>query len=208
MGKFAVTQEQWREIAKLPKVNLDLNPDPSYFKGKKRPVEWVSWDEAVEFCDRLSRKTGKSYRLPTEAEWEYACRAGTETPFYFGETITSELVNYHGNYTYANAPKGNCRGQTIDVGSFSPNAFGLYDMHGNVWEWCADLWHGNYERAPADGRIWEMESDQDDSPRLLRGGSWYGNPRYCRSAIRLRFRRDLRFNYVGFRVVSSAPRAF
>jgi formylglycine-generating enzyme required for sulfatase activity len=208
MGKFAVTQEQWREIAKLPKVNLDLNPDPSYFKGKKRPVEWVSWDEAVEFCDRLSRKTGKSYRLPTEAEWEYACRAGTETPLYFGETITSELVNYHGNYTYANAPKGNCRGQTIDVGSFSPNAFGLYDMHGNVWEWCADLWHGNYERAPADGRIWEMESDQDDSPRLLRGGSWNINPRYCRSAIRFGFRLGYRLSLVGFRVVSSAPRAF
>jgi formylglycine-generating enzyme required for sulfatase activity len=208
MGKFAVTQEQWREIAKLPKVNLDLNPDPSYFKGKKRPVEWVSWDEAVEFCDRLSRKTGKSYRLPTEAEWEYACRAGTETPFYFGETITSELVNYHGNYTYANAPKGNCRGQTIDVGSFSPNAFGLYDMHGNVWEWCADLWHGNYERAPADGRIWEMESDQDDSPRLRRGGSWYDNPWVCRSAFRVWYRRGYRLSLVGFRVVSSAPRAF
>jgi formylglycine-generating enzyme required for sulfatase activity len=208
MGKFAVTQEQWSEIAKLPKISRDLNPDPSYFKAKKRPVEQVSWDDAVECCNRLSRKTGKPYRLPTEAEWEYACRAGTATPFHFGETITSELVNYNGNYVYANASEGNDRGQTIEVGSFSPNAFGLYDVHGNVLEWCADPWHEDYESAPADGRIWKMESDRESDIRLLRGGSWNDNSRDCRSAFRGRVRRDLRIIFIGFRVVSSALKAF
>ncbi|NJN59739.1 MAG: SUMF1/EgtB/PvdO family nonheme iron enzyme, partial [Leptolyngbyaceae cyanobacterium SL_5_9] len=148
MGKFAVTQEQWSEVAGLPKVKIDLNPEPSYFNGAKRPVEQVSWDEAVEFCDRLSRETGKSYRLPTEAEWEYACRAGTTTPFSFGETITPDLVNFNGDYTYGNAPKGAYRRQTTDVGSFPANAFGLYDVHGNVWEWCADQWYGSYANKP------------------------------------------------------------
>jgi formylglycine-generating enzyme required for sulfatase activity len=115
-----------------------MGNNPSDFKGEKRPVEKVSWDEAVEFCNKLSQKTRKTYRLLSEAEWEYACRAGTTTPFYFGNTITPDLANYNGNDPYGAAPKGLYRQQTTDVGSFPPNSFGLYDMHGNVWEWCSD----------------------------------------------------------------------
>ncbi|MGG6270047.1 SUMF1/EgtB/PvdO family nonheme iron enzyme [Leptolyngbya sp. AN03gr2] len=205
MGKFAVTQAQWTAISTLPKINRDLKPDPSNFKGVNRPVECVTWDDAIECCDRLSRKTGNQYRLPSEAEWEYACRAGTKTPFHFGETITPELVNYDGNQTYANAAKGTYRGQTIDVESFSLNAFGLYQMHGNVWEWCADSWHESYENAPADGRIWETESDQENAARVLRGGSWFNYPWLCRSAFRNVFRRGYSDYWIGFRLALSCP---
>lgn len=205
MGKFTVTQAQWKAIANLPKINRDLEVDPSHFKGASRPVERVSWDDAIEFCDRLSRKTGNQYRLPSEAEWEYACRAGTTTSFHFGETITPELVNYDGNYTYANASKGTYRRDTIDVGNFPPNAFGLYQMHGNLWEWCADPWHERYENAPTDGRVWEMESDRENINRVLRGGSWYNYPRDCRSAFRDWFRRDVSSNGGGGGFASLFP---
>lgn len=117
-------QCQWKAIAALPKVNIDLNPEPSNFKGANRPVEKVSWDDAIEFCARLSKKTEKTYRLPSEAEWEYACRAGTTTPFYFGETITTDLANYNGNYIYGSAAEGEYRKQTTDVGKFPANPFG------------------------------------------------------------------------------------
>jgi formylglycine-generating enzyme required for sulfatase activity len=217
MGKFAVTQEQWNQVAKLPKVKLNLNPDPSRFEGDKHPVECVSWDETVELCTRLSRRTGKTYRLPTEAEWEYACRAGTATPFYFGETITPDLVNFDGSYTYGNAPKGEYRGQTTDVGNFPANAFGLCDMNGNVWEWCADQWCGSYANKPdlikQNGAIaWTQETtgvspkSDETEYRLLRGGSWLNYPRNCRSAYRYGYPRDTRGNFIGFRVVCSVPR--
>jgi len=134
MGKFAVTQAQWRVVAQLPQINRSLNADPSRFKGDNRPVERVSWDEAQEFCARLSQATGKAYRLPSEAQWEYACRAGSTTPFAFGATLNTDIANYDGNYTYGNSKKGVWREQTVDVGSFPPNAWGLYEMHGNVWE--------------------------------------------------------------------------
>jgi formylglycine-generating enzyme required for sulfatase activity len=197
MSKYPITQAQYEAIA---------GHNPSHFKGANRPVEQVSWDEAVEFCDRLSQKTGKHYRLPSEAEWEYACRANTTTPFHFGKTITSELANYKGDETYNDEPEGLYREQTTDVGSFSPNAFGLYDMHGNVWEWCADPWHEDYKGAPNDGRAWEMESDRDNMRRLLRGGSWNFYPQYCRSAYRNGFTRAYRNNLIGFRVLLAAPR--
>ncbi len=203
MGKFPVTQAQWQAVASLPKVKIDLNADPSHFKGANRPVEKVSWYDAVEFCERLSRKTGRQYRLPSEAEWEYACRAGTTTPFHFGETISTELANYNGNYTYASGSKGIYREQTAEVGSFPANAFGLYDMHGNVWEWCEDTWHENYNGAPTDGSAW---INQNDNGRLLRGGSWDNNPRYCRSAYRHYIDADYRLYYIGFRVVCAAAR--
>jgi formylglycine-generating enzyme required for sulfatase activity len=203
MGRYAVTQSQWFAVATdLPKINIELEPDPSYSKGLHRPVERVSWYAAVEFCNRLSQKTGKPYRLPSEAEWEYACRARTTTPFHFGETITPDLVNYDGNYTYGAGSKGVCREQTTEVGSFLPNAFGLYDLHGNVWEWCADHWHENYQGAPVDGSAWI--TDDEASGRLLRGGSWGFNPRYCRSAYRNRSVPDDRYDVIGFRVVFSA----
>jgi formylglycine-generating enzyme required for sulfatase activity len=171
-GKYPVTQAQWQAIAALPQVNLELKPNPSRFKGANRPVESVSWRDAVEFCDRLSNHTQRPYRLPSEAEWEYACRAGTTTPFHFGETITTDLANYNGNYTYGNGSKGVYRKETTEVGSFKiANEFGLYDMHGNVWEWCQDDWHNNYEGAPTDGSAWI--SDDAKSDKLLRGGSSY-----------------------------------
>ena len=201
IGKFPVTQAQWTAVAALPEIKIFLDPDAARFKGPNRPVENVSWYEAVEFCARLSRKTGKRYRLPSEAQWEYACRGGTQTQFHFGETITSELANYNGNSNYAEAPKGAYRFQTTDVGSFKPNAFGLYDFHGNVWEWCADAWHNNYNGAPADGSVWE--SDGDSSLRLLRGGSWNDHSPNCGSACRLRYQANCKASIVGFRVVVS-----
>lgn len=159
LGQHPVTQAQWRAVAHLPPVNLELNPDPAHFKGEHRPVEQVSWYEAVEFCHRLSQHTGKLYRLPSEAEWEYACRAGSTTPFYFGETITPELANYNGNYSYGPGPKGEYRAQATPVGSFGVNPWGLADMHGNVFEWCQDLWHPSYDGAPRDGSAWVTGGD-------------------------------------------------
>ncbi|MGB3755818.1 MAG: SUMF1/EgtB/PvdO family nonheme iron enzyme [Rivularia sp. (in: cyanobacteria)] len=197
MGKFQVTQKQYEVI---------MGENPSYFKGEKKPVEKITWDNAVEFCCRISKRTGKTYRLPSEAEWEYACRAGTTTPFHFGETITTELVNYKGNYTYGSAPKGEYQEQTTDVGSFPANAFGLYDMHGNVWEWCQDSWHENYQGAPTDGTAWVI-NDNENNYCMLRGGSWSFNPRHCRCAFRSENERDDRDCGIGFRVVVVSPRA-
>jgi formylglycine-generating enzyme required for sulfatase activity len=202
MGKFVVTQAQWQAIATLPKVKIDLNPDPSNFKGDNRPVEQVSWNEAVEFCDRLSRKTGRTYRLPSEAEWEYACRAGTTTPFHTGATLTNKLANSAATFVYGSEPKGEYRQQTTPVGTFPPNAFGLCDMHGNVWEWCQDVYHSNYQGAPSNGSAWLTGGDGN---RLLRGGSWFISPRYCRSAYRLGSVADYRFDGIGFRLALSLP---
>ena len=197
MGKYELTQAQYQAI-------MGTNPwtNPSSFKGDNRPVERVSWNDAVAFCEKLSQKTGKNYRLPSEAEWEYACRAGTTTPFYFGESITPDLVNYDGNYAYASAPKGKYRQQTTDVGTFPPNAFGLYDMHGNVWEWCQDDYIDSYNNAPTDGSALTGRS----GIKLLRGGSWYDYPRYCRSAYRGYHYPDTGNDVNGFRLVVSGAR--
>ena len=194
MGKYPVTQAQYQAI---------MGTNPSYFKGSNRPVECVSWDNAVAFCEKLSQITGKTYRLPSEAEWEYACRAGTTTPFHFGETITTDLANYNGNYTYGQEPKGVYRRETTEVGSFGvANNFGLYDMHGNVWEWCQDNWHSNYEGAPIDGSAW-LGIEKNTNTRLLRGGSWLNFPGPCRSAFRVDINLDYHNDYIGFRVVCS-----
>ncbi len=198
MGKYPVTQAQWRAIANLPKVERNLKPSPSRFKGDNRPVETVSWYDAVEFCTRLSQYTGFDYSLPSEAEWEYSCRAGTSTPFHYGETITGDLVNYRANITYAEEAEGEYRGETTPVGNFPPNAFGLYDMHGNVWEFCLDNWHKNYGGAPNDGSAW---MEEPNTTCVLRGGSWSDYPRFCRSAERSFY--DSRDDYYydsGFRV--------
>ena len=203
MGKYQVTQAQWRFVAQLPQVNRELEQDPSHFKGDNRPVEFVSWEDAVEFCDRLSQYTGRTYRLPSEAEWEYACRAGTTRPFHFGETITADLANYNGNYTYGQGPKGVYREETTEVGSFGvANNFGLYDMHGNVWEWCQDDWHNNYEGAPTDGSVW-LDNEESSNRKLLRGSSWRNYPRLCRSAFRLDTYLVGSSSSIGFRVVCS-----
>ncbi|MBD2458491.1 formylglycine-generating enzyme family protein [Nostoc sp. FACHB-87] len=209
MGKYPITQAQWKAVAGFPQVNKELDPDPSSFKGANRPVERVSWYDAVEFCSRLSQYTGKSYCLPSEAEWEYSCRAGTTTPFHFGETITSELANYDATKAYGAGVEGTYRKQTTSVGSFKvANAFGLYDIHGNVWEWCLDDWHDNYEGAPEDGSAW-FKNDNDNlyqkqGRAVLRGGSWNDSPGNCRSASRYSNAwagRGLIDLDVGFRVV-------
>ncbi|MBW4629417.1 MAG: SUMF1/EgtB/PvdO family nonheme iron enzyme [Brasilonema octagenarum HA4186-MV1] len=201
MGKFPVTQAQWKAVAALPKVKQSLNPYPSKFKGANRPVENVSWHEAIEFCTRLCAKTGRQYRLPSEAEWEYACRARTTTSFHFGETITTEFANCsQETQTWEQKPKN--RKETTPVGSFQvANAFGLYDMHGLVWEWCADPWHKNYDGAPTDGSVWEVGGD--DNRRVLRGGSWSFSSALCRSASRSWNEPDGGLRICGFRVVSS-----
>jgi formylglycine-generating enzyme required for sulfatase activity len=146
MSQTPITQAQWRAVAALPTLELDLNPDPSNFKGPNRPVESVNWFEAMEFCRRLSRHTGRFYTLPSEAQWEYACRAGTTTPFYCGATLLPGLANFNGR-------------ETKPVASFPANAWGLHDMHGNVWEWCLDEWHDNYNEAPTDGSAWLREGN-------------------------------------------------
>jgi len=162
----------------------------------------VSWNDAVTFCQKLSQRTRKNYRLPSEAEWEYACRAGTTTPFYFGESITPVLVNYNGNHVYASAPKGKYREQTTDVGNFPPNAFGLYDMHGNVWEWCQDDWHDHYINAPQDGIAW---INQSGDIKAMRGGSWFNSTGDCRSANRGGIERIYGDDLLGFRLAVSPP---
>jgi formylglycine-generating enzyme required for sulfatase activity len=192
-------------VAALPGINYKLDLEPSKSKGDNLPVEQVAWYEAVEFCDRLSAHTGKSYRLSSEAEWEYACRAGTTSAFHIGETLSPELANYNGNGAYGNGVTGLYRQHTTEVGSFGlVNAFGLSDMHGNVSEWCLDHWHPSYENAPSDGSAWI--ADGDDRRRVIRGGSWNGDPWVCRSAFRVGNTPADRNDGIGFRVSCSAPR--
>ena len=182
LGKYPVTQEQFQAI---------MRNNPSYFKDNpKNPVEQVSWNDAQAFCQKLSEKIGKKYRLPSEAEWEYACRAGTQTRYYFGDD-EMEL----GEYAWYKETSGR---KTHPVGQKKPNNWGLYDMHGNVWEWCEDGWHENYENAPTDGTAWN--ENHSVTYRVLRGGSWVDSPRSCRSASR--GIDDNRDNFDGFRVVS------
>jgi formylglycine-generating enzyme required for sulfatase activity len=222
MGRYLITQAQWRVVAGWEPVERKLDNNPSRFQEEPtkgafsrwdRPVENVSWYDAKEFCARLSQRTKKDYRLPTEAEWEYACRAGTRTPFHFGKIITTEYVNYNGNYTYGESPKGEYRQQTTPVGYFQiANAFGLYDMHGNVFEWCEDDYHESYENAPTDGSAWLSNSktawlsNSKNNTKIRRGGSWLFNPLDCRCAYRSYSIPDYRFFYIGLRVVRVAPR--
>ncbi|MGB8700218.1 MAG: formylglycine-generating enzyme family protein [Thermosynechococcaceae cyanobacterium] len=210
MGRYPVTQAQWRFVAGL---TPDLNPEPSRFKGDDRPVERVSWLDAVKFCQHLSAYSGRDYRLPSEAEWEYACRAGTTTPFHFGETITPDLANYDWSRAYIESQEINLKQGskgTTPVGHFGvANAFGLFDMHGNVWEWCEDHWHNAYREDVPDGHAWLDNANQSDrtARRLLRGGSWSYYPRNCRSARRFNGNAGVENFYgIGFRVVCSAAR--
>jgi formylglycine-generating enzyme required for sulfatase activity len=191
MGRYPVTQAQWRVMAGYEE---GLDPDPSHFKGDNRPVEQVSWDDATEFCRRLSERTGKSYGLPSEAQWEYGCRAGSLTGFCYGDRLESELANCALRLK-----------KTSDVGSSPANDLGLCDVHGNVWEWCEDDWHSDYKGAPDDGSAW-VENDRKTSGRLLRGGSWLNLPEDCRSSVRYNDARDNRDGSLSFRVSCVLPR--
>jgi formylglycine-generating enzyme required for sulfatase activity len=205
MGRYPITQAQWRAVARMTQVERELTIHPSSFEGDNHPVEQVSRYDVVEFCARLANYTKFPYRLPSEAEWEYACRAGTTTPFHFGETITTELANFNGadeDGSYNDGPKGEYREETTPVDHFGiANAFGLSDMHGNVWEWCQDLSHDSYKDAPTDGSAWLADTKKE--VYILHGGSWYFSPEYCRSAYRYGAEPDEAYGSVGFRVCYS-----
>ena len=182
LGKYEVTQEQWREV---------MSSNPSYFEGDNQPVEKVSWNDIQEFIKKLNEREGTNkYRLPSEAEWEYAARAGTTTRYSFGDD-ESEL----GDYAWY---KDNSGSKTHPVGQKLPNPWGLYDMHGNVWEWVQDYWYHNYDGAPTDGSAWE---DGSSSSCVLRGGCWNYEAWGCRSANRGGTDPGSRFNLFGFRLL-------
>ena len=196
VGVYEVTFAEWDACRR--EGGCTHNPGDRGWGRGTRPVIDVSWNDAQQYVRWLSRETGKRYRLLSESEWEYVTRAGTVTPFHHGETISTEEANYDGNYTYGFGRKGRYRERTVPVGSFPPNGFGLHDVHGNVWEWVEDCWHGSYAGAPGDGSAWT--SGEDCSRRVLRGGSWNNLPRYLRSADRGRRSTGLRISFVGFRV--------
>lgn len=190
MSKFLITQAQWRAImGKLP---------PCRFKGEELPVERASWRDAQEFCERLSKKVGRIYQLPSETQWEYACRAGTTTPFNFGETITIDVANFNGEHTFRDEPRGFYFHSTNAGAKFPPNAFGLYDMHGNLWEWCADNWLDDYSSSPRDSSSYQNKQSRC---RVARGGSWHEPPQLCRSASRLQVLESDADEFTGFRVI-------
>ncbi len=208
LGVYVVTQAEYEKV---------MGNNPSYFSAKgggkasvkdmdtgQFPVEQVSWDDAVAFCKKLSelpeeKKAGWVYRLPTEAEWEYACRAGTKTPFHYGDSLSSKQANFSGGFPYGGADKGPFLMRTAKVGTYAANAFGLYDMHGNVWEWCQDWYDENYyKNSPKE----DPPGSAQTSDRVVRGGSWYFFGRFCRSAYRCRIEPGYRLNYLGFRVAA------
>lgn len=193
MGKYQVTQAQWQSV---------MGSNPSDFKDCANcPVEQVSWDDAQSFINELNESDdGFLYRLPTEAEWEYACRAGITTHFAFGDSLSSDQANFDGNYPYGGAAKGVDQQKTTAVGSFAPNALGVYDMHGNVYEWCEDWYHATYAGAPTDGSAWLSGGEQ--KYRVLRGGSWVSHASALRSACRFNVTPDFCNSYFGFRVVA------
>ena len=192
IGATEVTQGQWKAM---------MGKNPSFSTGDALPVDTVTWEEAVAFCRKLSAKEGAPYRLAREAEWEYACRAGTTTPFHTGATITADTANYDGTQTYAGGPKGKFRETSIAVGSFPPNAWGLYDVHGNVWEWCAD-WYGEYPP----GDVTDPTGPARGEKRVVRGGCWINFPAVCRSANRGKTA-PVSWNFhFGFRVVRAVER--
>jgi formylglycine-generating enzyme required for sulfatase activity len=194
MGKYEVTQAQWRAL---------MGTNPSEFAGDDLPVERVKWSAAQEFIRRLNAKNdGYLYRLPSEAEWEYACRAGTTTTFAYGPSLSSSLANFDGGQPYGDAPKDVNREKTTPVGSFSPNGWGLYDMHGNVFEWCEDKYHDSYDGAPADGSAW-MRGGVSEW-RVLRGGSWFDSANALRSTSRERLYLDICDPFIGIRLVALA----
>ena len=197
LGATEVTFDEWETCVRGGGCG-EYRPDDRGWGRGARPVINVNWNDAQAYVRWLSRETGESYRLPSEAEWEYAARAGTTTPFHTGTTISTDQVNYDGNYTYGSGRRGTYRERTTSVGTFAPNAFGLHDVHGNVWEWVEDCWHEDYEGAPRDGAAWT--SGGDCGGRVLRGGSWNDAPRSLRSAARSWITTGHRDYFAGFRV--------
>ncbi|MCA6622278.1 MAG: SUMF1/EgtB/PvdO family nonheme iron enzyme [Pseudanabaena sp. M165S2SP1A06QC] len=191
MSRFPITQRQW-------KILMDNNP-AIFIGNSDRPVETVTWDDTQLFCQKLAERTGRPYRLPSESEWEYACRAGTLTAFGFGETIAANLANYNSASPYKYSPQGVSNSSTSEVGTYPANGFGLHDMHGNVWEWCADNWHEDYDLLPKDGSAWTQGGDL--SCRVISGGSWRDPAHYCRSAKRSRNATSQGDRATGFRIV-------
>jgi formylglycine-generating enzyme required for sulfatase activity len=186
MGVHLVTQDQWQAV---------MGNNPSEFKGEKNPVDTVSWDDCQAFIKKLKEKDQRPYRLPTEAEWEYACRAGTTTPFHFGQTISTDQANYNGEIIDGTGMKGVSRKRTLSVGSFPANTWGLHDMHGNLFQWCQD-WHGDYPR----GDVVDPQGTDGKKGRVIRGGSWLHGPKYCRSAFRGWNTPGFRYHAFGFRL--------
>ena len=190
LGAYHVTQEEWQAV---------MGNNPSFFKGEKNlPVERISWDQCQDFCKKLREKDKKPYRLPTEAEYEFACRAGTTTPFHFGATISTDRANYHGDYSYADGKKGVYRKKSIPVGSFPPNAWGLYDMHGNVWSRCQD-WYGDYPQKA----VVDPQGPATGKDRVMRGGAWGIPPDSIRSASRYKLVPTWGDDAIGLRVCFS-----
>ena len=194
LGQTQITQAQWTAIFPERHGNFGSN--------SQAPIDSISWLDAIEFCDQLSTKTGREYRLPTESEWEYACRATTTNPFAYGDTISPSIVNYDGLRPYGRIVKGTCRDKSTPVATFPPNLFGLYDMHGNLWEWCLDEWFANYDDAPKDGIArGDLVTRDENKQRVVRGGSWFSSGKICRSASRTSLPASYRHNHYGFRVV-------
>ncbi len=196
IGAYAITQQQYEAV---------MGNNPSYFAddqvedGTNLPVEQITWQEADLFCQQLSELTKRTYRLPTEAEWEYACRAGTTTPFCFGDTLTTEIANFFADFSFTENFEENYRNIPVAADSFWPNAFGLYNMHGNVHEWCSDDYHDSYNGAPSDANQWV--SNKANASKVMRGGSWFNDTPVCRSAARDKNTQEGRSNSFGFRVV-------
>ncbi|MEM8611273.1 MAG: formylglycine-generating enzyme family protein [Cyanobacteria bacterium P01_H01_bin.105] len=199
MGAFVITQRQYKSV---------MGNNPSYFTddqgkdGANLPAEQITWQDAEAFCQQLSELTGRTYRLPSEAEWEYACRAGTTTPFCFGEKLTTEIANFFADFSFTENVEENYRNTSVAADSFWPNAFGLYNMHGNVYEWCADDYHNSYEGAPSDASLWL--SNEANASKVMRGGSWFNDTPFCRSASREKNSQTGLSNSFGFRVVCEA----
>ena len=195
VGRYAVTFDEWD--AARAAGGVSHNPSGQVRGRGRRPVINVNWDDAQAYIEWLSSRTGQPYRLLSEAEWEYCCRAGTETQFWWGDEISTEQANYDGNYTFGKGAKGGYSQKTLPVHSFRPNPWGLYQVHGNVWEWCQDCWNGNYHNAPTDGSAWTAG---EGKYRVLRGGSWGGGSETLRPARRIVNSRDDRNYDVGLRV--------
>jgi formylglycine-generating enzyme required for sulfatase activity len=210
LGAYEVTQAQYEKVWPKPGQGGRAHFTAANGGGPDHPMENIRWNQAVEFCKRLSalpeeQKAGRRYRLPTEAEWEYACRAGTSTPFHHGDSLSSEQANFNGNFPYGGAAKGPYLRKTAKAGSYKPNAWGLYDMHGNVAEWCSDYYDPGYykkspkadPRGPAKG---VLPTDYKDFYRVIRGGCWLDEARACRSAYRFRAMPHDAYRLIGFRV--------